>query len=140
MLLPKANNLKTTIITGDEAVDEAVDEDKTPPRTMANKVITLRLPPILMKMLPPTKKVPLRVLLEAEVEVEVGAEEDGVEAEAVEVGEDEVNRVKMLPPLLLSKWKIKLNSKFLSTCDSNIVSQKQKSKFFSETTPFYIAF
>lgn len=128
MWLPlKVTKLKTT--TSDEAVvevgveeaedDEAADEVKT--LETPNKEITTTLKlltPILMKiMLLPTKKVPepQKVLLEAEDEAEVEAEEEGVEAEADEVGEDEVNRVKMLPPLLpkslLSKRKIKLNSK-----------------------------
>lgn len=126
MWLPlMVTKLKTT--TSDEAVvevgveeaedDEAADEVKT--LETPNKEITTTLKlltPILMKiMLLPTKKVPepQKVLLEAEDEAEVEAEEEGVEAEADEVGEDEVNRVKMLPPLLqkslLSKRKIKLN-------------------------------
>lgn len=129
MWLPlKVTKLKTTT-TSDEAVDEvgveeaeddeAADEVKTLETPNKEIATTLKLlTPILMKiMLLPTKKVPepQKVLLEAEDEAEVEAEEEGVEAEADEVGEDEVNRVKMLPPLLqkslLSKRKIKLNSK-----------------------------
>jgi len=129
MWLPlKVTKLKTTT-TSDEAVDEvgveeaeddeAADEVKTLETPNKEIATTLKLlTPILMKiMLLPTKKVPepQKVLLEAEDEAEVEAEEEGDEAEADEVGEDEVNRVKMLPPLLqkslLSKRKIKLNSK-----------------------------
>lgn len=129
MWLPlKVTKLKTTT-TSDEAVDEvgveeaeddeAADEVKTLETPNKEIATTLKLlMPILMKiMLLPTKKVPepQKVLLEAEDEAEVEAEEEGDEAEADEVGEDEVNRVKMLPPLLqkslLSKRKIKLNSK-----------------------------
>merc|ERR1712157_202221 len=126
MWLPlKVTKLKTTT-TSDEAVDEveddeAADEVKTLETPNKEIATTLKLlTSILMKiMLLPTKKVPepQKVLLEAEDEAEVEAEEEGDEAEADEVGEDEVNRVKMLPPLLqksllsLSKRKIKLNSK-----------------------------
>merc|ERR1712157_451858 len=103
----KVTKLKTPT-TSDEAVDEvgveeaeddeAADEVKTLETPNKEIATTLKLlTPILMKiMLLPTKKVPepQKVLLEAE---------------------DEVNRVKMLPPLLqkslLSKRKIKLNSK-----------------------------
>merc|ERR1712157_699577 len=104
----KVTKLKTTT-TSDEAVDEvgvdeAADEVKTLETPNKEIATTLKLlTPILMKiMLLPTKKVPepQKVLLEAEDEAEVEAEEEGDEAEADEVGEDEVNRVKMLPPLL----------------------------------------
>merc|ERR1712157_616345 len=98
----KVTKLKTTT-TSDEAVDEvgveeagddeAADEVKTLETPNKEIATTLKLlTPILMKiMLLPTKKVPepQKVLLE-----------DEDEAEADEVGEDEVNRVKMLPPLL----------------------------------------